>query len=420
MDQQVKYINIKDLVLWTENPRDPIDEKAKDQDIVNRAIIDSSGKWALDKLAKEMGEYYDFSELPTVVYHDNKPVVYDGNRRIILGKITHNLVTIPSEIRVRIPDFPEEIPCNVCTKEIGLKNVYRKHSDSGSWQPLERDIFLHKFMKEEKSPFLILEETTGIISNNPHLNQRFVKDEVFREDILETIGFSFEGGKLQSIHNNKEGHSILSDISQKVENKKITTRKYRGRVIEILEPSSLQIIERNRKNKAHLVNITFEDSNKPSTGKRQTRRTSKKDAEIFGGKLFLRSGQISDLYRDIVDLHVFYLKERDNLSHTFPSIIRMALRLLCETVANDLKMKIEDYVSLYYPNAKKNFDQDLKTTLASQNIKEESIVMLLHTGAHSYKASSNFEQTIALSIAVGGMIKISHGKDEKKVVLAST
>lgn len=231
MDQEVKYINIKELVLWTENPRDPIDENATDQDIVDRAVNDSSNKWTLDKLAKEMGEYYDFSELPTMVYHGTKPVVYDGNRRIILGKIKHNLVTVPSKMSVEIPDFPEEIPCNVCVKEIALKNVYRKHSDSGSWQPLERDIFLHKFMKEDKSPFLILEEATNIISNNPHLNQRFVKEEVFREDILESMGFSVESGELHSVHNDKEGYSILSDVSQKVENKKISTRKNRGELL---------------------------------------------------------------------------------------------------------------------------------------------------------------------------------------------
>ncbi len=412
MDQQVKYINIKDLVLWTENPRDPIDEKAKDQDIVNRAVSDSSDKWTLDKLAKEMGEYYDFSELPTVVYHNNKPVVYDGNRRIILGKIKHNLVTIPSGMKVQIPDFPEEIPCNVCVKEIALKNVYRKHSDSGSWQPLERDIFLHKFMKEDKSPFLILEEATSIISNNPHLNQRFVKDEVFREEILESIGFSFDDGKLQSVHNNKEGYSILSDISEKVEKKKITTRKNRGRVSDVLEPSSLQIIERNRENKAHSVSISFEDSNKSPMGKRQTRRTSKKEAEIFGEKLFLHSGQVSDLYRDIVDLYDFYLKEKDNLSHTFPNIIRMALRLLCETAAKDKKLELKEYVLNNYPKAKKTFSPDIKTTLTSQSVTEGNIIMLLQTGAHNYEASSNMEQTISLSIAVGGMIKITHGKKE--------
>ncbi|RJP47970.1 MAG: hypothetical protein C4557_13485 [Anaerolineaceae bacterium] len=412
MDQEVKYVNIKNLVLWTENPRDPIDENATDQDIVDRAIKDSSKKWTLDKLAKEMGEYYDFSELPTVVFHGSKPVVYDGNRRMILGKIKYNLVAVPSEINVQIPDFPEEIPCNVCIKEIALKNVYRKHSDSGSWQPLERDIFLHKFMKEDKSPFLILEEATGIISNNPHLNQRFVKDEVFREDILELMGFSLKSGILHSVHNDEEGYSILSDVSQKVENKKITTRKNRGKVVDILEPSSLQIIERNKKNNARLAHISFEDSKKLLAGKRQTRRTSKKESEIFGGKLYLRSGQVSDLYRDIVDLHEYYIKEKDNLSRSFPSIIRMALRLLCETAAKDINVALEDYVSNNYVKAKKTFSQDVKTTLSSQNVTETDIVKLLHTGAHNYKASSNMEQTIALSIAVGGMIKITHGKIE--------
>ena len=260
MDQEVKYINIKELVLWTENPRDPIDENATDQDIVDRAINDSSGKWTLEKLAKEMGEYYDFSELPTVVYHGNKPVVYDGNRRIILGKIKHGFVTTPNESKIQIPDFPVEIPCNVCAEEIALKNVYRKHSDTGSWQPLERDIFLHKFMNQKKSPFLILEETTGIISKNPHLNKRFVKEEIFNEEILKSMGFFFKDDVLYSIHNNQEGYSILSDISQKIEAEDITTRKNRRKVIEVLEPSSQQLIDQNGKNKAHISHIAFDDS----------------------------------------------------------------------------------------------------------------------------------------------------------------
>ena len=35
MEQTIKYIAISDLVLWTENPRDPIDVDATDQDVVN-------------------------------------------------------------------------------------------------------------------------------------------------------------------------------------------------------------------------------------------------------------------------------------------------------------------------------------------------------------------------------------------------
>ena len=249
MDQEVKSISIKDLVLWTENPRDPINENATDQDIVNKALDDSLSKWTLAKLAKEMGDYYDFSELPTVVYHGNKPVVYDGNRRIILGKIKHGLVTVSGSTSIQLPDFPEKIPCNVCTKKIALNNVYRKHSDTGSWQPLERDIFLYKYMGKEKSLFLVLEEETGIIGANPHLNQRFVKDEIFKEDIFKSMGFFVKDGSLHSIYSDDEGRLILSDVSQKIAQKDITTRKNRGKVIEVLEPSSQQLIDKNQKNK---------------------------------------------------------------------------------------------------------------------------------------------------------------------------
>lgn len=84
MGQEVTPLKLEDLVLWTENPRDPIDAAATDQDIVDRALKDKRSKWKLPKLAKEMGNHYDYSELPTVVYHGKKPVVYDGNRRIFL------------------------------------------------------------------------------------------------------------------------------------------------------------------------------------------------------------------------------------------------------------------------------------------------------------------------------------------------
>ncbi len=226
------------------------------------------------------------------------------------------------------------------------------------------------------------------------------------------MGFFIEDGQLKSTHNDKEGHSILSDISQKIEQKEITTRKNRGKVIEVLEPSSQQIIDKNRTNKAHPSSIVFGDSKEEIEKKQLSRRTPKKAAELFGGKLYLRMGQVSNLYRDILDLHNFYLKEKKRLSQTFPSLIRMALRLLCETAAKDKNTKLENYIKSNFQKAKKTLSQDIKTTLASQNVTENSIVQLLHTGAHSYEASSNIEQTIALSIIIGAMITITHGKDE--------
>ena len=86
MSQEIRNIRIEDLVLWTENPRDPISPESKDQDVAEKAFIDADGRWSLKKLVSDMGEYYDYSELPIVVYDKGKPVVYDGNRRILLGK----------------------------------------------------------------------------------------------------------------------------------------------------------------------------------------------------------------------------------------------------------------------------------------------------------------------------------------------
>lgn len=416
MNQQVKYINIKDLVLWTENPRDPIDENASDQDIVNRALEDVNLKWTLAKLANEMGEYYDFSELPTVVYHNDKPVVYDGNRRMILGKIKHKLVSVQGGDVNIIPDFPIEIPCNVCVKEIALKNVYRKHSDSGSWHPLERDMFLHKFMGEKKSAFLVLEENTGLISKNPHLNKRFVKDEIFREDILSGLGFEIKDNTLQSVHDDEQAFSILSDISEKVQKNEITTRNNRGKVFEVLNKSSQEFIDKNKNNKPKPSNINFNtpivDSKEPATKKtRQSKRVQKKEPELFGGKLYLKVGEVSNLYRDISDLFSFYNDNKHMLSDSFPSLIRMSLRLLCESAAKDSNLVIEQYIKKHFKNAKANLDQDIKTTLSNQNVTENSIVQLLHTGAHNYKSSNNIEQTMAISIMIGSIITISHGKE---------
>ena len=314
MDQQVKEIDIKDLVLWTENPRDPIDENATDQDIIDRALSSRSYKWNLSKLAEEMGDYYDFSELPTVVYRNKKPVVYDGNRRIILGKIKHGIVLVEDGIIAKIPYFPEKIPCNVCSEEIALKNVYRKHSDTGSWQPLERDIFLHKFMGKAKTPFLLLDESTSLISENPHLNQRFVKEEIFNEESLKKLGFfTDENETLLSIHEQQDAKNILADLSNKVKEKEITTRKARGKVLEVLEPSSQEIIEKNKKENSDKPKPVFQEtftgsrtnsketastSESVSKPKRQTKRTIAKEPEFFGGKLYLRFGEISNLYRD--------------------------------------------------------------------------------------------------------------------------
>lgn len=413
-NQEVKNIKIKDLVLWTENPRDPIDETATDQDIVDIALTTRSSKWKLSKLAKEMGAYFDLSEIPTVVMHGDKPVVYDGNRRVILAKLKLGLVSMKDVFD--LPDFPDEIPCNVCTKDIAIKNIWRKHRNNKEWDWLERDIFLNNHMGEDKSSFLILEEQTGLISANSHLNQRFVKEEIFNDENLRKLGFSIVDGKLNSKYNNDDASSILSDISNQVKNEKISTRNNRGKIVEVLEPSSQALIGQSKASALRRLDLTIKSNFAQNDTKkhRQAKRTQSNGHEFFGSKLYLKSGEVSNLYRDISDLYAFYIENKSHLSQSFAGLIRMSLRLLWESASRSCNQETGKYIQANFANAKQQLNQDEQTTLSNHNVTDTSIIQLLQTGAHNYQASLNIDQTTAISIILGAMLTISHGQDSAR------
>ena len=63
-------------------------------------------------------------------------------------------------------------------------------------------------------------------------------------------------------------------------------------------------------------------------------------------------------------------------------------------------------------DAKKKFSPDIKTTLFSNGVENPNkLIALLNTGAHNYSASLNIEQAKAMSIIIGEMLLLSHGKD---------
>lgn len=412
-NQEIQNIKIEDLVLWTENPRDPISSDSNDQDVADKAFADEDGRWNLKKLIAEMGEYYDFSELPIVVYDNGKPVVYDGNRRILLGKIKKGLIIVPSDCDLdvsKISDFPDELPCNVCSREIALRSVCRKHSDIGSWDVLGRDMFMHKYMHESKSIFLIIDEYTGLISGNNCLNKRFVRDEIFTESVLEQLGFKIEGGILKSKLTPDGQKRVLEDLKEKVNNKFLSTRKNRYNVREALDEASKRIIETSKDNP--YVDIKGYDKTQQcvSAAKtlRKTPRTQKMDALIFGDVIELRKGNVNDLYRDILSIAEYYLTNKDKLSNKFPALLRMSLRLLVETAASEDKKKIDKYIDAYFDGGKDLLSKDEKTTLSNNNVTSSSLSQLLNTGAHNYSDSLSYDKAYAMSLIVGKMLSLSH------------
>lgn len=419
MSQDVKNIRVKDLVLWTENPRDPIDSTAKDQDVVDRAINDPNAKWELGKLAKEMGDYYDFSELPIVVFKDGKPIVYDGNRRVVLAKIKLGYVR-GDGLSVILPNVPELLPCNVCSEDIALKSIYRKHVQlRNTWQPLERDIFASKYLGEDKSTFLRFDESTGgFITDHPELNQGFVRKEILTDSILSKMGFEFEGDKLKTRHSDEEIWTLLNDIYQKVKNKQITTRVNRGNPLLVLEQRSKEIIESNKQKPFHSYNPPLKKEivvdNSVVSLQRKTPITRKTKQPFFGEKLILKSGDVNNLYSDILSLYNYVDSNTKAFSPKIFAIFRMSLRLLCETAAADCghtgKKAIDEYIEKFYPLAKKNLTKDVKTFLNEQNVLQETLPQLFHTGAHNYQSSISAEKAMGISIILGAMLKESHGK----------
>src|SRR4029077_14437573 len=104
---------------------------------------------------------------------------------------------------------------------------------------------------------------------------------------LKEMGFEIEGDKLFSVYSDKQASSILSDLFKQVEDKKITTRINRGKVIDVLDKKYQELIDENKENDHTPVKIDFRKTTKGKAGKgkqRLTKRKQKNDEILFGGK----------------------------------------------------------------------------------------------------------------------------------------
>ena len=430
MEQKIQDIPIKDLILWTENPRDPLEVGIESSDlmIIERAIKNDGKKWNLPKFIKEMGGHYDLSELPTVVKKEGKYIVFDGNRRIAIlkylqnpdwaGKIENKL--FPTFTPEKLKDLVE-IPCNICTEEIAIKNVYRKHSNSSSWKQLERDTFEHYLMGKPKSLFLIIEESTSLISQNPTLNENIMKNNVLTEIKLNEIGFHFdENEKLCSMYKEEIASEIFSKIVDLRNEGKISSRdnneykkyqlkepledteKFKDK-IKLFNKQGSQIIDLSEK-----VQVSSGGINKDlkkTFPKRKTAKTGMvQNMHFFAQPLSLKVGKVNNFYRDIESLYVYYEKNKtkDKLSNDFCIFFRMSLRIFVEMLfGKGWEKKVENY----FDSAKNKLSNDQKTTLSNNSVSKDRIVQLLHTGAHVYTNSTSLEQAMAMALIIGEIIK---------------
>lgn len=422
--QKVEEINVKDLILWSENPRDKFPSKASSNiQIIKQALEDKSGKWHLRRLASQMGSHYDFSELPTVVYNKKGlPIVYDGNRRVILAMLALKLYPEFSNIAFKMASCPEKLPCCVADEATAIDNIWRKHAETGTWDQVSREIFQVRFRKQQKSVFLQLDELThGTISENKSLNQRFVADEVLTNPRLKSIGIRVENNKIVSRHNEEETNKLMNEVFRLIKEKKITTRIGRkDSLSDLVNGECKSIVEKDKDKEYQGINSksVYLESEQLNNSQGATpiavrlpQRVKSKDILLFGGKLALKTGEPANLYRDILDLYDYYIANKNNLSDRFPALIRMALRLECELIAKCARSAgMEKLVSEDFAKVKASLSQDEKTYLVQNQVSDKTIIPLLHTGAHNYTGSYDLSQTIAMSLIVGGILKLHFGK----------
>jgi hypothetical protein len=448
--QKVKELSISRLVLWSENPRDPLPDRkiGRENDrIIRRAIEDVDKSWKLLSLLKTMGEMYDSSDLPIVVMKDGHPIVYDGNRRVILAMIKHNekyLKLLPSSARRKLEGFDvdKKLYCDVCTEATALKLIMRKHADSGSWKPIQQGLFRMKYMEESPSILLLINSLTdGAIESSQMLNQRFVEEEVFTKSRLESLGISVEGDSIKSAYTKDELVGILRDIFKLIEEGNISTRNRPalGKLPSSLSERS-QALCSSKKDQPRVYTEKYvpiepapieEGAREEKTvPKKRTRRVEEDETPLFGKVLCLRSGSVNNLYKEIEELDLLISKsikkseknksQRKGVTVNAHVVTRMALRLLCETALKDLGMnKLAEYLSEYFEEARKSLSGKERKFL-SHNLSKvdpkaahnhEQLLSLLQDSAHTYDESTrDYKNTIAMSVLVGAILSCSHGK----------
>ena len=440
--QKVKELSISRLVLWSENPRDPLPDRkiGRENDrIIRRAIKDVDKSWKLLSLLKTMGEMYDSSDLPIVVMKDGHPIVYDGNRRVILAMIKHNekyLKLLSNSERRKLEGFDvdKKLYCDVCTEATALKLIIRKHADSGSWKPIQQGLFRMRYMGESPSILLQINSLTdGAIEKSKMLNQRFVEEEVFIKSHLESLGISVEGDSIKSAYPKDELVGILRDIFKLIEKGDISTRNRPalGELPSLLSERS-QALCSSKKDQPRVYTEKYvpiepapieEGAREEKTvPKKRTPRSKMYETPLFGGPLSLKDSPVNNLYIEVEALDKLITKNvGKGLTEDAYVVIRMALRLLCETAWKDLKKEgLEQYLKDYFKSAKAKLSKGEKT-LSSKNLSEEDpkslethkqLLSLLNDSAHTYDESTrNYKQTVAMSVMVGAILSCSHGKE---------
>lgn len=418
MKHQEQTIKVTDIHMDQENPRFPPVESQREA--IDAVLLDQGEKIAT--LALDIYQYGLNPSTKLIVFKDGSRFIDgDGNRRLTALKIleTPSLANGSPKVRKKIDAIlkrpgvvPTEVGCVVFSDRDAARHwisINHGGEQDGrgqiTWNAEQKDRF-------ERKPSIGLEALDllahkGLITADD-------KSRINKSTLDRLL--SYKGVKSDLSISKKGDHFAFG----KVDHLQKAVLNLRGKAVDAVYTSSKgkQFLQEaiassgavSADNGANSTD-TFgtQPAGSPGQGSR-SRRINKPGIPVFGGKLSLNLGHVNNLYRDVESLHDFYQTEKAHLSADFIVIIRMSLRMLAETAAKDMNKELKDYLIEHFDTAKKSLNQNAKTTLSNQSVSKESIIKLFHTGAHDYHSSKNVEQALALSIILGAMLTISHGK----------
>lgn len=419
MNYKEQIIKLNEINLDQGNPRFP---SVNSQREAIEAMLKDQG----DKIANLAGDIYQNGLNPSsklILFKEkSRHIDGDGNRRLTALKIleTPALADTAPNVRKKIDALlkksgtvPSEVGCVVFdNREAARHWISINHGGEQegrgqiTWNAEQKDRF-------ERKPSIGLEALDQL--TNRGLITRDDKDRINKSTLDRLLSFKNVKSKLSI--SKKGDHFAFGNVDY-----------LKKAVLGLRDKSVDEVYTAEKGDKfieASVSTRTTEpeqgDSGAPDTAGNgdeavssqgsRSKRIHKPGLPVFGGKLSLKTGRVNNLYRDIESLYNFYLSEKRRLSADFIVIFRMALRFLAETAADDGGKDLHIYINERFERAKKNLNQDAKTSLSNQSVSKETIVKLLHTGAHDYTNSKNEEQALAMSVILGAILIISHGKN---------
>lgn len=438
-------IDVEKLELDLQNPRLP--KHVRDQNDITQIRNYLLDKEDVLRIARNIANNgYHRSAIAIVCKENGRTIVLDGNRRLAACQLL-----LKPELATNARDKKELEELSKITNKQELKKVKitiapsRKEAEKEIW-----DIHVSQLLK----PWQVLQKLrmyrnlidSGEYDINsasseygvtPAQFKKELEKLFFYEQILEQIRTEKDEEELLKSGFNKIDRLILSTNGKKLldystNNKGDITftdrvesdKKLKQLIPYITDPQKVSAQATQEwlvENVFSKIDPSFSTGKKSVEGEkkpepttlatqRKTAREKNKAQALFGQDLVLKKGDTNNIYMDVLDLHDFYSKNTSKLSKNFPALIRMSLRLLVESATPKTK-GIADYVNTNFENAKKQLTQDQKTTLANNSINgAKSLIQLLQSGAHNYANSANFEQTVAMSIIIGAILKITHSK----------